>query len=459
MNARVLGCAIGLALMMGIHQAHADSDGTATFIVNPVDESAALKLRTQALWPAGDAAPGVRFARTLATGHLLFEATQPGNDVLPTLARSLQEHPWVADVQRNRVMTASFQGSVAGDLPKAEPPPDELLWNHADKPGGAKVVSAWPLSRGKGVVVAVVDSGITDHPDFAGRVLPGYDFITDPSRARDGDGRDDDATDEGQLRCSSQGFWHGTRVAGVIAASGKHGENPIGVAPESLILPVRVLDANGGGTAVDIGEAIIWAAGGHVDGIPDNPTPAQVINLSLTASWPCDSFSAAAIKIATGLGATVTATAGDTFGSGNDASMITPASCPGVLAVAATLQSGKRTRFSNFGPVVRLAAPGGDVFPGDVGAIWTTTNTGCTGPEDPAHGWFEGTDAAAPHVAGTAALVRAANPGLGPRDVRHLIIETTSQLDPGACPEGCGSGLLDAASAVGSAIDLKEGTK
>lgn len=455
----MLCCAIGLALVMNTHQARAKSTEVATFIVNPTDEAAAVKLRTQALSHAGNAIPGVRFVRVLATGHLLFEAVHPGEAELSALVGSLQEHPWVADAQPNRLMSVSFQGGAAEVTRKDEPPTDEPLWNHADKPGGAKVVSAWPLSRGKGVVVAVVDTGITDHPDFAGRILPGYDFISDPSRARDGDGRDDDATDEGQLRCSSQGFWHGTRVAGVIAAHDASGKRPVGVAPESLILPVRVLDANGGGTAVDIGEAIIWAAGGHVDGIPDNPTPAQVINLSLTASWPCDSFSAAAIKIATRLGATVTATAGDTFFAGTDASMVTPASCPGVLAAAATLQTGKRTRFSNFGPVVRLAAPGGDAFPSSTGAIWTTTNTGCTGPEDPAHGWFEGSDAAAPHVAGAAALVRAANPALGPREVRHLIIETTSPLDPGACPEGCGSGLLNAASAVGTAIDLKEGTK
>ena len=439
---------MGFVLAMHIQAVHAGPSDVDTFIVKPKDESAALRLRVQGLSNAGDAARGMRFVRTLATGHLLFEASRPGGPAASALIRSLQGHPWVADVQVNRLMTASAPASPHGEVS------DVPSWNHADTPAGAKISAAWALSRGENTVVAVVDSGITAHPDLAGRVLPGYDFITSPRRARDGDGRDADARDEGLEHCDgSVPNWHGTQVAGLVAARGGDGDggSPIGVAPETRILPVRVLGPDGGNT-VDIGEAIIWAAGGHVDGVPDNPTPAQVINLSLSGSWPCDTFSAEAIRIARRLGATVVAAAGNGY---LDASETSPASCPGVLTVAATNRFGARARYSNFGPVVRLAAPGGNTSPVLTDGIWTTTNKGCSTPEDPTHTWFDGTSAAAAHVSGTAALVRAANPVLGPQDVRDIIIDTTRPL-PVSCPQGCGSGLLDAASAVRSAIGLKE---
>jgi serine protease len=435
---------MGLALTAGAaNPARAESFDVATFIVKPADESASLKLRTQGLAGTADNTRDIRFVRTLATGHLLFEGTRTGDASESTMTQSLQRHPWVADVQVNRLLTASTHVDAA----------DAPSWNHADTPAGAGLASAWALSRGKGSVVAVVDSGITAHPDLADRVLPGYDFITSPRRARDGNGRDADARDEGLEQCDgSVPNWHGTQVAGLVAASGNSSENPIGAAPEAHILPVRVLGADGGNT-VDIGEAIIWAAGGHVEGVPDNPTPAQVINLSLSGNWPCDTFSAEAIRIARGLGATVVAAAGNGY---LDASHTSPASCPGVLTVAATTRFGARAPYSNFGPVVRLAAPGGNTSPVLTDGIWTTTNAGCSTPEDPTYTWFDGTSAAAAHVSGTAALMRAVNPGLEPRDVRDIIIDTTSPL-PAACPEGCGSGLLDAASAVRSAIHSKEG--
>jgi subtilisin family serine protease len=440
-----LACVTGLILIS--QPVRAASLDPPTFIVEPVDESAALELRKQGLPNAGDATHGMRFVRTLATGHLLFEASSPGFASSPALIRSLRDHPWIADVQVNRLMTASTPVSVRGSA--RDKTTDAPSWNHADTPAGANVASAWALSRGANTVVAVVDSGITAHPDLEGRVLPGYDFISSWRRGRDGDGRDADPSDEGLEHCDiGLPRWHGTQVAGLVAARGGNGETPIGVAPETSILPVRVLGSDGGTTA-DIAEAIIWAAGGHVEDVPDNRTPAQVINLSLGGNWPCDAFTASAIRIATQLGATVVAAAGN----GNlDASMTTPAGCPGVLTVAATNRFGARARYSNFGPAVRLAAPGGNTSPVLTDGIWTTTNRGCSRREDPTYTWFDGTSAAAPHVSGAAALLRAANPALEPRDVRDMIIDTASPL-PVACPEGCGSGLLDVASAVRSAID------
>ena len=446
MKSHVLGCAIAVALMAHTHTVRAASPDVATFIVKPVDEPAASRLRTQGLPNAGDTERGMRFVRTLATGHLLFEASRPASATSSALIRSLQDHPWIADVQVNRLMTASASVSPHGEAA------DVPSWNQADTAAGARIASAWKLSRGENTVVAVVDSGITAHPDLAGRVLPGYDFITSPRRARDGEGRDADARDEGLEYCDGGvPNWHGTQVAGLVAARGGNDKSPIGAAPETRILPLRVLGPDGGET-VDIGEAIIWAAGGHVDGVPDNPTPAQVINLSLSGNWPCDTFSAEAIRIARRLGAIIVAAAGNGY---TDASTSSPASCPGVLTVAATTRFGARAPYSNFGPVVRLAAPGGNTSPVLTDGIWTTTNKGCSTPEDPTHTWFDGTSAAAAHVSGTAALVRAANPALGPRDVHDIIIDTTRPL-PVACPQGCGSGLLDATSAVHSAIGLKE---
>jgi len=162
---------------------------------------------------------------------------------------------------------------------------------------GTKAPAMWPSTNGSGVVVAVVDTGIRpNHPDLAGQILPGYDMISADSnggyfRANDGDGRDADASDpgdwtEGQCGTARGSSWHGTHVAGTIAAVANNATGVAGVAPGAKILPVRVL-GRCGGTDVDIAAGMMWAAGVAVPGAPVNPNPAKIINLSLGGTGAC----------------------------------------------------------------------------------------------------------------------------------------------------------------------------
>src|SRR5690606_31257016 len=150
-------------------------------------------------------------------------------------------------------------------------------------------------THGNGVVVAVLDTGITRHGDLDANVLPGYDFISDAGKANDGDGRDNDPSDPGDWVTLNQcpggnraenSSWHGTHVAGTIAAVTNNAKGVAGTAFGARILPVRVLGTCGGYDS-DIADAIVWAAGGSVSGVPTNANPAEVINLSLGGGGAC----------------------------------------------------------------------------------------------------------------------------------------------------------------------------
>ena len=171
---------------------------------------------------------------------------------------------------------------------KINDPKMNRMWSLTGE-NGVSALEAWGTTRGKGVTVAVLDSGITAHPDLDANVLPGYDFIAESAFSNDGNGRDSDPTDAGNWTVDNQCFtgskaspsdWHGTHVAGTIAAIANNNEGIAGVAPEAKIVPVRVLGACGGFDS-DITDGIIWAAGGSVRGVPANQNPAQVINMSI----------------------------------------------------------------------------------------------------------------------------------------------------------------------------------
>ena len=186
-------------------------------------------------------------------------------------------------------------------------------WHLSDATGGIRAPAAWDKSRGLGVTVAVIDTGIRPHADLRANLLPGYDFISNTTIANDGSGRDADAADPGDWAAAgacgsgsraSNSSWHGTHVAGIVAAAGHNATGVAGVAFAAKVLPLRALGRCGGYTS-DIADAMVWAVGGSVAGLPANPNVARVLNLSLGGSGSCDTTTQNAINAARAKGAVV----------------------------------------------------------------------------------------------------------------------------------------------------------
>ena len=313
-------------------------------------------------------------------------------------------------------------------------------WGFTDADAGIKADQAWNVATGAGVVVAVLDTGITNHSDLNANILPGYDFITNVSIGRDGDGRDGDPSDPGDST-TGQSSWHGTHVAGTVAAVTNNGIGVAGTAFNSKIVPVRVLGV-GGGFASDIADAIVWASGGSVGGIPANSNPAQVINLSLGGGGSCPAVYTEAINGAVSRGTTVVVAAGN----GNfDASGFNPANCANVITVGAVDSNGARSiwnngQASNYGGVVDVAAPGTGIL--------STLNSGTTSPGAQSYAFYNGTSMATPHVAGVVALIQSkAVPRKTPGEIES-IIKGTARGFPSTPSQPIGTGILDAKAAV-----------
>ena len=322
-------------------------------------------------------------------------------------------------------------------------------------PGGINLPRAWDLTTGSSqIVVAVIDTGILPtHEDIAGspNYLGGFDMISDPARANDGDGRDDDPTDQGDAVADSECFpgsppepdsWHGTHVAGIVGVGKTN--NGIGVAGVNWnvrVLAVRVL-GKCGGTIADINDGIRWAAGLPVPVAPPNTTPAKVISMSLGGRGPCQlsPSTQAAIDDAVDAGVTIVVAAGN---EASDASGFMPASCNHVITVAASDYRGHLVRrYSNFGNVVAIMAPGGDVTRDDNA---DGQNDGVLSMIQGGYARYNGTSMAAPHVAGAVALWLAREPHLSPSQVLNRLRETALPRDSTQCPRPCGAGLLQVA--------------
>jgi serine protease len=329
------------------------------------------------------------------------------------------------------------------------------------------VPGAWDKATGEGVKVAVIDTGYVAHSDLAANVIAGYDFISDPFMGNDGGGRDSNPADPGDwLRAGECGTdqngqpvpsrdtnnsWHGTHVAGTIAATTGNGKGIAGIAYNATIQPVRVLGKCGGTTA-DIIDAITWASGGSVQGVPANANPADVINMSLGGGGSCDSGTQSAINGAVSRGTTVVVAAGN---SNANAANFNPASCNNVITVAASDREGNRASYSNYGSVVDIAAPGGETAVSSANGIWSTLNTGTRSVGSENYVAYQGTSMAAPHIAGLAALMNQADPSLTPGQIETAIKNNARTL-PGTCSGGCGAGLADAAATLGAGGGTEE---
>ncbi len=385
-------------------------------------------------------------------------------------------------------------------------------------------VSAWSITTGSsGTVIADVDTGILfDHPDllragFGGRLLPGYDFVDqDYDRttgaalgtfliANDGDGWDPDPSDPGDWISStdlknplfppsdcgdpssnngpSDSSWHGTRVMGVLGALTNNGVGVAGMTWNPFLLPVRALGKCGGYDS-DIISGMQWAAGMSVtdpsgNPIPDNPYPADIINLSLGGTGTCPSDYKTLVNTLTGMGVVVVASAGN-----EGAAVDAPGNCPGVLAVVGLRNVGTKVGYSSMGAEAGIAAPAGNcvVTTGVCyRSIDTTVNSGLTTPGT--NGYTSqtnpnlGTSFSAPIVSGVVALMRAVNANLTPPQLIARIKSSASPFpqpaglpvcpttakdssgnDTGecACPNDdseCGAGMVNALSAVNAALD------
>ena len=320
-------------------------------------------------------------------------------------------------------------------------------WHYFEAAGGIKADQAWDATNGNGVVVAVIDTGITSHSDLDSNILPGYDFISSATTARDGNGRDSNAADQGDWVASGQCYsgssasdssWHGTHVTGTVAALTNNAKGVAGVAYGAKVVPVRVLGACGGSLS-DIADAIIWASGGSVSGVPTNANPAEVINMSLGGSGSCGSTYQAAIDGAVSRGTTVVVAAGN---DNADTSGYRPGNCNNVIAVASTTRTGARSSFSNYGSLIDVAAPGSDIA--------STVNSGTTTPSSEGYSLMSGTSMAAPHVAGVAALMQAKAGGtLTPAQVESKL-KSTLRSFPSTPDRSIGYGIVNAKAAVDS---------
>ncbi|MGY0651649.1 S8 family peptidase [Luteimonas sp. A537] len=312
-------------------------------------------------------------------------------------------------------------------------------WGYGTGSGGIRATQAWDTTSGAGAVVAVLDTGITNHSDLNANVLPGYDFISSASVGGDGNGRDNDASDPGDYSGGYASSWHGTHVAGTVAAVTNNAKGVAGTAYGAKIVPVRVL-GRGGGYDSDIADAVIWASGGSVSGVPANANPAEAINLSLGGSGSCGSAMQSAINGAVGRGTTIVIAAGN---SNANTSGFSPANCSNVIAVGSITSSGARSSFSNYGAIVDIAAPGSNIY--------STLNTGSQGPGSESYASYDGTSMAAPHVAGVVALIQSvSNPAKTPAQVEALI-KSTARAFPNTPSQPIGAGIVNAKAAVDAA--------
>ncbi|MDB5933749.1 MAG: peptidase [Massilia sp.] len=377
-------------------------------------------------------------------------------------------------IQLSKKMTPAEVAALAAELVARDPSveyaePDLIMqkmftpndpryneqWQYYETTAGLRLPAAWDKSTGAGVNVAVIDTGYRPHADLSGQILPGYDFISTATIANDGNGRDSDASDTGDAIVAGEcgtgspaqdqsSSWHGTHVAGTIAAKTNNGVGVAGVAYNAKIVPVRVLGKCGGYTS-DIADAIIWASGGTVTGVPANANPARVINMSLGGAGACGTTTQTAINSARSRGTVVVVAAGN---ENTDASSSNPANCAGVVTVAAVNRSGGRAWYSNYGAIVDVAAPGGDTTV-TANGILSTLNAGLTAPGADSYAFYQGTSMATPHVAGVVALMLSKNPNLTPDEVEARL-KSSARAFPATCTS-CGAGIVDASAAVDAA--------
>ena len=369
---------------------------------------------------------------TLATEGLEILREVPGG---PLLVRDpvLRAGTTAENARRTVSRAARLQrlrGVLKGEansVHRASIVPDDPLYERQWQYPLMTLPDAWEHTTGSSsVLVAVVDTGRTDHPDLAGRLVSGYDFVAYDS-------------DPHEPMSSSTG-WHGTHVAGTIGAIGDNGVGVTGVAWDVDILHVRVLGTDGSGSDFDVLNGILYAAGlPNAAGVRP-ARRAEVINLSLGGGLYSQSFQDALTRVREA-GVMVVVAAGN---DGDDFPSY-PAAYDGVIAVGAVGPDAGLAYYSNHGVWVDLVAPGGDADYGTEGKILSTS---WTDHGQPAYAWYQGTSMATPHVVGLAALLLAVDPTLEPDDIEDILKGTARDLGAPGFDRVYGHGLVDAYAAV-----------
>jgi serine protease len=316
---------------------------------------------------------------------------------------------------------------------------------------------AWNTTTGDpGVVVAVVDTGIlANHPDLAGQLVSGYDFVRNPDSARDGDGIDPNPQDPGNSLGGGSESFHGTHVSGTVAARGNNQLGVAGVAYTSRIMPVRALGTGGSGTSYDVDQAVRFAAGLPNDSGTLPQQPADIINLSLGGA-PFSEATQNLYDQVRAAGILVVAAAGNKAG----ASPGYPASYQGVIAVSAVDAQRRLAPYSSTGSTIDVTAPGGnnsvdlngDGYPD---GILSTGGTISGNSVNYGYPFLNGTSMAAPHVAGVLALMKSVNPNLTPSDIDALLMTGALSDDLGTPGKDIqfGHGIINAQRSILAALE------
>ncbi|MEP0750804.1 S8 family peptidase [Trichocoleus sp. Lan] len=281
------------------------------------------------------------------------------------------------------------------------------------------VESAWDETKGAGMTVAVIDTGISRVPDLKDtKFVQGYDFVNNRDQADDDNG-------------------HGTHVGGTVAQATNNGYGVAGIAYEASLMPLKVLSAEGGGTVADIAEAIKFAA--------DNG--ADVINMSLGGGGESQVMQEA-IDYAYNKGVVIVAAAGNS----NENSASYPARYPHVIGVSAIDSAGEKAFYSSYGAGVDISAPGGAITEENPsgGILQETISYDENGKLIPTFAAFQGTSMASPHVAGVAALVKASGVN-EPEEVLGVLKKSARVISDDAL-NYFGAGHLDASAAVKLAV-------
>lgn len=393
--------------------------------------------------------------RSLGNRTQLYRLDDNAN--LRAAIKALSKEPDLEYVEADRLMQPLFTPND---------PQYSQQWHYFGATG-MNADEAWDSADGTGTVVSVIDTGIRpNHPDLQNQLLPGYDFISNSWMANDGNGRDADPTDPGDYlrkgECTTQfGYrdaqgrvvpyndtpasFHGSHVAGTIAAETNNGIGVAGVAYGARVYSARALGRCGGSTA-DIIDAIRWSAGLSVSGVPANPNPADVINMSLGGGGACGQAYQDAINQAVAQGTVVVVAAGNDNINVSNAS---PANCNNVISVAASGRDGNRSWFSNYGNLIDITAPGGSANGVAADDILSTLNLGSYSVGSEGYGTMAGTSMASPHVAGVAALIKSVDASLTPAQVEQIIKDSARPFQNTDCTTAnCGEGFLDAGAAV-----------